>query len=58
MKRFVKEYALYRIEKMKLNSEMQREIVSEKVKKIKKALLDYEYEQITTDEAIKLIMEA
>lgn len=56
MKRFVKEYAVWKISNLKLNPDIQPEIVAEKVEKIKKALSAIERELITTEEAMKLIV--
>lgn len=57
MKRFVSEYANYKINCCKENKLMKEEYKTEKIDKIHKALHLIEKSFITVDEAIKIINE-
>lgn len=58
MKRFIKEYANYKIHDYKDNELMRDEIKAEKINQINKALTYAERGFITVDETINLINEA
>ena len=58
MKKFVLDYAADVMERITGNSLMKEEYKAEKIRNVAQALSLYNQEIITTDEAIKLILEA
>ena len=57
-KRFVREYALYKMKDIKTNELMRDHIKAEKMAKIERNLAIYNRGLISEDEAIKAILEA